>query len=255
MQEFKKPEFKGKTVFITGSSRGIGRAIAEELAGQGASIILHGRGVGRLNDAVDLMKVKGADVIGHNADLENVAEVRQLCAQIFSNGAEIDGVVLNAAAASTTVTEELTEAEFDRLIDINVKANFIIAQQALLHMKKRGKGHIVFIGSISGLRGRPQGGAAYAASKAAIVGLSRTIANEYGQFGITCNVVAPGIVATDMALENLSPELIRRVSERTPMKRIASPQDVAKAVMFLLSEQARFITGEVLNVDGGFSNV
>ena len=244
---------QGRTALVTGASRGIGRAIALGLARDGADLVLND--IERRRDALDAV----ADEIGAlgrtaaalSADVSDRAQVQAMVQAALAQAGPIDIVVNNAGILIPNTVEALLEAEWDAVMDVNAKGTFLVVQALLPHMRARGYGRIVNIASIGGKQGAPEQ-AHYSASKAAIMGFTRVLAQEVGPFGITANCVCPGIIVTDMGRTNLSDQAnVDRWVGVTAMRRLGQPEDVVGPARFLASDAAAFVTGQSLNVCGG----
>ena len=243
----------GKTALVTGASRGIGRAIAIGMAGAGFDLVLND--IERQRDALgavrDEIEGKGRRAFLAVADVSRKADVAAMAEQAIAATGRIDAVVNNAGILISALVEELGEDQWDAVLDVNAKGTFLVIQALLPHMRERRYGRIVNIASIGGKQGAPAQ-AHYSASKAAVMGFTRVLAQEVGGFGITANCVCPGIIVTDMGRTNLSDQAsIDRWTGVTALRRLGEPEDVAGAVCFLASDDAAFITGQSLNVDGG----
>ena len=243
----------GKTALVTGASRGIGRAIAIGMAGAGFDVVLND--IERQRDALgavrDEIEGKGRRAFLAVADVSRKADVAAMAEQAIAATGRIDAVVNNAGILISALVEELGEDQWDAVLDVNAKGTFLVIQALLPHMRERRYGRIVNIASIGGKQGAPAQ-AHYSASKAAVMGFTRVLAQEVGGFGITANCVCPGIIVTDMGRTNLSDQAsIDRWTGVTALRRLGEPEDVAGAVCFLASDDAAFITGQSLNVDGG----
>ena len=238
---------------MTGASRGIGRAIAIGMAGAGFDVVLND--IERQRDALgavrDEIEAKGRRAFLAVADVSRKADVATMAEQAIAATGRIDAVVNNAGILISALVEELGEDQWDAVLDVNAKGTFLVIQALLPHMRERRYGRIVNIASIGGKQGAPAQ-AHYSASKAAVMGFTRVLAQEVGGFGITANCVCPGIIVTDMGRTNLSDQAsIDRWTGVTALRRLGEPEDVAGAVCFLASDDAAFITGQSLNVDGG----
>ena len=238
--------FDNRVALVTGGTRGIGRACAERLAGEGARVILCGR-----DDvaAAQAAREIGANVQGIGCDVADADAVNAMVSSIETQHGSLDVVVNNAGIAREGLLARMKDADWDAVMETNVKGVFHLCRAAARGMLRRRYGRIVNVSSILGLRG--QGGQTnYCASKAAIIGFTKAYAREIAARGITVNVVAPGYTLTDMTApipEKMREELLRSI----PMRRAAEPAEIAAAVAFLASDEAAYITGSVLVVDGG----
>lgn len=237
-----------RVALVTGSGRGIGRAIALKLAEAGASII-----VNDINDTAEAVAQEIRAVKGESqailADVSSSPEVTRLVEKAIAKYGRVDILVNNAGIARDQLLLRMSDEEWDTVLNINLKSVFLCTRAVLKHMIRERWGRIVSISSIVGIAGN-RGQANYASAKAGIIGLTRTIAREVASRGITANAIAPGFIDTGMtqAIEEKWREELR---ERIPLGYLGSPDDVAEAVRFLASEEARYITGQVLCVDGG----
>jgi 3-oxoacyl-[acyl-carrier protein] reductase len=240
----------GRAALVTGGRSGIGAAVAEALAREGCDVAV----VDRVRDGMILGVVHRIEAAGRRA-LAVDADVRRFDAaeaavrEAAAAFGRLDIVVTSAGVTADAVSWKMTEEQWDAVLDVNLKGSFAVARAAAPLLRANGWGRLVLIGSINGRRGK-FGQANYAASKAGVVGLGKTLARELGRFGVTVNVVAPGMVATPM-ITALPAEAIARAEEEAVLGRIAEPRDVADAVTFLCSDRARHITGAVVPVDGG----
>lgn len=245
-------QFSNKTAVVTGSSRGIGRAIALRLAAGGANIVVNYRGnEAAANEVVNEIKANGGKAVAVQADVSQVNEAQALIDAAKKAFGRIDILVNNAGTTRDTLLMRMSEDDWDLVIDTNLKGSFNCIKAASRQMMRQRYGRIVNITSVAGLVGNP-GQANYASAKAGLIGLTKTVAKELGSRGITCNAVAPGLVPTDLTA-SLSDELIQAALERTPLGRIGTGEDMASAVAFLASDEAGFVTGQVLAVDGGLA--
>ncbi|MFV0307973.1 MAG: SDR family NAD(P)-dependent oxidoreductase [Desertimonas sp.] len=238
-----------RTAIVTGAGRGIGAAIARALDGAGARVALVARSTGELQEtAAGLTN----DPVVVTADLGTpagpAAAVEEAVAAL---GGRLDVFVNNAGLALRKPADELTVEEVDRVWEVNVRSALLATSTAIPHLLASDRASVVTISSISGLRGAPRR-AVYAASKAALDGMTRSLAMEYGPQGIRFNCVAPGVVETAMWRENLAqPGVAEAVLDVIPTRRLSTPEEVADAVLFLASDLSRAVTGEVLSADGG----
>lgn len=242
-----------KVALVTGASRGIGRAIAIGLAKRGFDVAINDieRQKVALSDVAKEITALGRRALCVFADVSNKAAVTAMVAQVAEKFKHIEVVVNNAGILIAGDVEHLQEDYWDSVLDVNAKGTFLVVQAVLPFMKQQNYGRIVNIASIGGKHGAPEQ-AHYSASKAAVMGFTRVLAQEVGTFGITANCVCPGIILTDMGRVNLDdPEIRKSWEDKTAMRKIGDPEDVVGAVAFFASDDAAFITGQSLNVDGG----
>jgi 3-oxoacyl-[acyl-carrier protein] reductase len=245
-------DFTDKIAVVTGSSRGIGRAIAERLAGGGAKVVVNYRGnEAAAKEVVAHIKANGGDAIAVQADVSIVAEAEALIEAAKKAFGRIDILVNNAGTTRDTLIMRMSEEDWDVVIDTNLKGTFNCIKAVTRQMMRQKYGRIVNITSVAGIAGNA-GQANYASAKAGLIGLTKTVAKELGSRGITCNAVAPGFVPTDLTA-SLPEELIQQAVERTPLGRTGTAEDMAAAVAFLASDEASYVTGQVLAVDGGLA--
>jgi len=241
-------DFINKTAVVTGSARGIGRAIAEQFAKFNANVVLcdlDQKGVERTASEI------GGNSVGLKADVINATDIEALFEKAIEHFGRVDIVVNNAGITRDTFVIRMEEKDWDMVLDINLKGAFLVTKTAARIMMKQRYGRIVNISSVVGLNGNA-GQANYAASKAGLIGLTKSSAKELASRGITVNAVAPGFITTEMT-DALTDTAKQQFLERIYLKRPGSPQNVAAAVMFLASDEASYITGQVLAVDGGLS--
>ena len=242
-----------RTVLVTGASRGIGRAIALGLAREGFDLVLND--IERQHDQLDAVKTEieaiGQRAVTAFADVSDAGAVRAMVSHAIDATGRIDAVVNNAGILIPGTVEALPERHWDAVMDVNAKGTFLVVQALLPHMRARRYGRIVNIASIGGKHGAPEQ-AHYSASKAAVMGFTRVLAQEVGAEGITANCICPGIIVTDMGRTNLEdPVVAERWISNTALRRLGQPEDVVGPVCFLASDASAFITGQTLNVDGG----
>lgn len=243
-------ELKGKMALVTGASRGIGRAIALRLAQAGADIALIYASNGQAaQEAAGQVEALGVRALALRADVSDFAQAQAAYAQVKEALGAPDILVNNAGITRDGLAMRMSQADFDRVVQVNLNGAFYLTRAALPDFVRRRSGRIINITSVSGLDGNP-GQANYAASKAGLVGLTKALAREVASRGITVNAVAPGFVATDMTAA-MNPDTLAQALKLVPMGRAAQPQEIAGAVAFLAGPDAGYITGQVLRVDGG----
>ncbi|MFH5958375.1 3-oxoacyl-[acyl-carrier-protein] reductase [Clostridium perfringens] len=241
---------KDKVAIVTGGTRGIGRAIALKLVDHGANIVINYRNSDKEAEELKaILEEKGVKVLTVKCDISNFEDSKNLmdkCKEVFG---KIDILVNNAGITKDTLIMRMKEEDFDNVIDVNLKGTFNCAKHASAIMLKQRFGKIINMTSVVGIAGNA-GQVNYAASKAGVIGLTKSLAKELGSRGITVNAVAPGFINTDMTA-SLSEKVKEEASKNIPLKRLGDPEDVANLVGFLASDAANYITGQVINVDGG----
>lgn len=250
-----------RVAFVTGASRGIGRAIALRLAkpaiaggadmGTNRHVVLVSRSEGPLNELAREIEAMGGKASVKACDVSDPAALAKAIEETAEAHGRLDILVNNAGITKDNLALRMDDAEWDAVIDTNLKSAFVAIRAAARSMMRGKFGRIVSVGSTSGVVGNA-GQANYAAAKAGLMGLSKTIARELGGKGITCNVVAPGYIATDMT-ENLPQQVKDHIQGLIAVKRLGTPEDIAAAVAYLTSDQAGFITGQTIIVDGGMT--
>lgn len=238
----------GRVALVTGASRGIGRAIARQLAARGALVIVAARD-DHAHPVVDEILAAGGQALAASVDVTNAEAVEATVASTLDRTGRIDILVNNAGIARDQLMLRMKRADWDAVLSTNLTAAFTCIQAVLRPMVKQRSGRIVSVSSVVGQAGNP-GQANYAASKAGLIGLTKALALEVASRGITVNAVAPGLIETDMT-KKLSGGAQDDWASRIPLKRLGTPDDVAAAVVFLASDEASYITGHVLAVNGG----
>ncbi|MBO4495907.1 MAG: 3-oxoacyl-[acyl-carrier-protein] reductase [Clostridiales bacterium] len=239
-----------KTAIVTGGSRGIGRATAIELSkmGMNVAIVYHGNQA-KAEETVAACKENGVEAIAIQCDVKDRAAVEVAIENVRETFGSVDVLVNNAGVTKDGLLLRMSEEDFDTVVDTNLKGCFLFSKACASIMMKQRAGKIINIASVVGISGNA-GQANYAASKAGIIGFTKSLAKELGSRGITVNAVAPGFVETDMT-DVLSDKVKEALMNNIPLKRTAKPEDIANAIGFLASEKADYITGQVLTVDGG----
>jgi len=235
----------GKVALVTGGSRGIGAAISRELAKAGANVALNYRSGQEAADEI-ANEVSGLAI---QADVSNPQDVQALIERVEGELGDIDALVNNAGVTRDTLIARMTDDDWQTVIDTNLSGTFNTSRAVSRKMLRRRAGSIVNLSSVVGVHGNP-GQANYAASKAGIIGLTKALARELGSRGVRVNAIAPGYISTELT-DVLNDEQRGLILQNTPLGRLGEPEDVAGAVRFLCSDEAAFITGEVLLVDGG----
>ncbi len=244
-------DLTGKIAAVTGGRRGIGRAISETLARRGADVMIGdctqdpGRGT-----AVEIAQATGQRVLAHCVDVSNYESAMEFVEHTVEQFGRVDILINNAGITRDNLIVRISDADWDAVIDVNLKGAFNCCKAVTRQMMKQRYGRIVNITSVAGLAGNA-GQANYASSKAGLVGLTKSLAKELGSRNITVNAIAPGFVTTALT-DVLSKEYKDLAIKMTPLGRLGVPEDIARAVAFLVSDDAAFITGQVLSVDGGF---
>jgi 3-oxoacyl-[acyl-carrier protein] reductase len=242
----------GKTAFVTGASRGIGRAIALALGSGGADVAVSCNTAGVLAEKVrDQLRALGckAEFYAHN--IADNAEVERMHAEVLRDFGRVDILVNNAGITRDKAFKTMTKEMWDSVLNVDLDGVFLVTKQFIDDMADRGWGRVINISSMVGEIGN-LGQANYAAAKAALIGFTKALAREYGRMGVTVNAVAPGFIKTQMT-ETLPADALADMLKRTPVGRLGNPEEVAAAVTFLASDAAAFITGHVLDVNGGYA--
>ena len=242
-------DLNGKVALVTGGAQGIGQVIGEELARLGVHVILgdvNGEGAEKTADAIN---ETGGSAEGAKLDVTSPEEVKEVFKNIIKKSGQLDILVNNAGITRDGLLMRMKEHDWDLVLSVNLKGSFLCTQLAVKQMMKQKNGSIVNIASIVGLMGN-FGQANYSASKAGLIGLTKTAAREVGSRGIRVNAIAPGFIDTDMT-RCLDEKAREKLIEQIPMAQLGQPEDIADCVAFLVSEKAKYITGQVIGVNGG----
>ena len=243
---------ENKVTLVTGASRGIGRQIAISLAKEGAQVIVNYNGsAAKAEEVVNIITEAGGRAEAVQCNVSEYAKAEELMKYIIGKYGRVDILVNNAGITRDNLLMKMTEEEFDAVIDINLKGTFNCIKHLSRQMLKQKGGRIINISSVSGVMGNA-GQANYCASKAGVIGLTKSVARELASRGITCNAVAPGFIETEMT-DVLSDSVKEAMNAQIPMKCFGNTEDIAGTVVFLASDAARYITGQVINVDGGMA--
>lgn len=243
-------KLEGKNALVTGASRGIGREIALELARQGANVAVNFAGSEKsANEVVDEIKALGRKAFAVQANVADGDSVAAMVKQTIDEFGSLDILVNNAGITRDNLLMRMKDEDWDAVINTNLKGVFLCTKAVTRQMMKQRNGRIINISSIVGVSGNA-GQANYVAAKAGVIGLTKTTAKELASRGITVNAVAPGFITTDMT-DKLSEEVKTEMLKQIPLARLGDPEDIAKVVVFLASEDSRYMTGQTLHVDGG----
>lgn len=242
-------ELKGKVALVTGSAQGIGKAIAISLAREGADVIISDVNLEKAEETAREIGAMGVRSLAIKANVADFAEVEGMIDKVIAEFKKIDILVNNAGITRDNLIVRMKEEDWDLVLDINLKGTFNCIKAAIRPMSKQRSGKIISIASIVGVMGNA-GQANYVASKAGVIGLTKTVAREYANRGINVNAVAPGFIDTAMT-QALSQDVRDNLAKQIPMGRLGTSEDVADAVKFLASDKANYITGQVIHVNGG----
>ncbi|HRD01473.1 MAG TPA: 3-oxoacyl-[acyl-carrier-protein] reductase [Candidatus Saccharicenans sp.] len=241
--------FNQKVSIVTGASQGIGEAIAREIGQEGATIVLVDILKEKLEEVAGRFEAQGIKALPVMADVTDLRQVEGVVELVMKDFGRIDHLINNAGVTRDSLLLRMKEEDWDLVLAVNLKGAFNFCRSVVKHMVAARAGRIVSISSVVGLMGN-FGQANYAASKAGLIGFSKSLAKEVAARGITVNCIAPGYIATAMT-EKLSEEVKKAFLENIPMKRFGLPEEIAKAVKFLCSDEAAYITGQVISVNGG----
>ena len=245
---------ENKTILVTGASRGIGKAIALALGDCGANVAITHTGLGEKSESnaravCDDIEARGGKALSLALDLHSTAHIKEVVDKTVSHFGSFDGLVNNAGVVIDQLTMRYKEEDFEQIMDVNVRGTFFMCKAALRYLSKSELKSIVNMSSVVALSGSP-GQAAYAGSKAAIIAMSKSLAREMASRALRVNCVAPGYIDTDMT-SALEDEQKQQLMDKIPLKRVGNPIEIANAVLYLLSPLSSYVTGQVLNVNGG----
>ena len=244
-------DLKDRRALVTGAARGLGRCFAVDLAAAGDKVACVDINAAALAETISCIRAVGGTAEPIAADVTNSRRVDEVIDEVVKLWGGLDILVNNAGITRDNLIMRMKDDQWDAVLNINLKGTFLFTRSAARPLCKSKCGRIINIASVSGLMGNP-GQANYSASKAGVIGLTRTISRELASRGVTVNAVAPGFIATEMTAK-LGEEMLEKIKEEIPLKRLGLPQDVSDAVLFLASDAAEFITGQVLTVDGGLT--
>ncbi|MDI7258939.1 MAG: 3-oxoacyl-[acyl-carrier-protein] reductase [Thermodesulfobacteriota bacterium] len=242
-------ELSGKVALVTGAAQGIGKAIALILAKNGADIVVSDINLEKAEETANEIRTMGQKSLAMKSNVADLKDVEGMAKAIIEKFGKIDILVNNAGITRDRLILRMTEEDWDAVLDVNLKGTFNCTKAVIRYMSKQKSGRIVNIASVVGMMGNA-GQANYSASKAGVIGLTKTIAREFAQRGINVNAIAPGYIQTPMT-DGIPEKAKEELKRLIPMDRLGQPEDVANAVLFLVSESSSYITGQVLNVNGG----
>lgn len=241
---------QGKVALVTGASRGIGKAIALTLAGYGATVVVNYNGSeAKANEVVEEIKAAGGEACAVQCSVADFAACGEMIQGVLDKYGRIDILVNNAGITKDNLVMKISEEDFDAVLDTNLKGTFNTIKHMYRAFLKQKSGRIINMASVTGILGNP-GQANYAASKAGVIGLTKSVARELASRGVTVNAVAPGYIDTDMT-QAMTDATKEAVLSQIPLKRVGNTKDIAETVAFLASDKASYITGQVISVDGG----
>jgi len=244
-------ELPGQTAIVTGASRGLGQAMAESLGRSGARVACLARSAEKLTETVQRIRDAGGQAEAFPCDIRDTASVNQLIDQLAEDWEHLDILVNNAGVTHDMLLPTMTDEAWDDVITTNLRGAFLFCRAVSRHMMRARYGRIINISSVSGLMGNA-GQTNYSASKAGLIGLTRSLSRELARRNITVNAIAPGFIESDMTA-TLGDAILEEAKKRIPVRRLGTPEDIAHAVLYLASSAASYVTGHVLTVDGGMT--
>jgi 3-oxoacyl-[acyl-carrier protein] reductase len=244
-------DLSGQTALVTGASRGIGKAIALALGQSGAKVACIARNEEKLRETADAIASAGGTAVVYACDVTDSAAVQKVVEAVVEDWDQLDIVVNNAGITRDTLIPRMSDEDWDDVISTNLRSVFLFTRAASLVMMRSRSGRIINISSVSGIMGNP-GQSNYSASKAGIIGLTRSVARELGSRKVTVNAICPGFIATEMT-DALGPAIQDEVKKRVPAKRLGKAEEIADAVLYLASDSAAYVTGQILTLDGGLT--
>jgi len=243
--------FDGRNVVVTGAGQGMGLAFATAFASQGANVVVADISIDVADKASHALREYQVKAVPVAANVAKPDEVRALFAQSVQALGSVDILINNAGVLRPTATCEIEADEWDFVVDVNLKGTFLCAKEAILLMKTKGWGRIINLSSSAGKSVSTIGGSHYTAAKAGVLGFTRHVAREVAAHGITVNALCPGLIDTDMVRKTIDPEKIAQYAKSFPIARLGSPEEVAALALFLCSEEAGYITGASIDINGG----
>ena len=244
-------ELEGRVALITGAAQGMGRAVAGALAMQGAVPVMVDVQEEALRGLESSFEARGIRAKSRAVDVSDADQVAAVVADVHAELGRIDVLVNAAGILRSTRFDDITVAEWDLVLNVNLRGTFLLMQAVYPHMRRNGRGSIVNFSSTAGLTVSTLGGAHYTASKHAVMGLTKALAREGGPHGVRVNAVCPGLIDTEMVRATVPPERIRLYEDSFPINRLGTPDEVAELVLFLASDRSAYITGAALNISGG----
>ena len=244
-------DLSGQTALVTGASRGIGKAIALALGQAGAKVACIARNEEKLRETADAIIAGGGTAVVYACDVTDSAAVQKVVDAVVEDWDQLDIVVNNAGITRDTLIPRMSDEDWDDVISTNLRSVFLFTRAASLVMMRRRSGRIINISSVSGIMGNP-GQSNYSASKAGIIGLTRSVARELASRKVTVNAICPGFIATEMT-DALGPAVQDEVKKRVPAKRLGKAEEIADAVLYIASDSAAYLTGQILTLDGGLT--